>query len=436
MKLGNSIEVSKAELDLFRTPYTQTSIEDAKYDDIQAQASYNTSNVIRFDIPGESAHYINLAETEIHIIGRISLKKDPNTGIEITNLVGPVNNFLSSLISKVNISINNKPVEMSNDAYPIRSYMENLLSYNKQEKVSSLVGDIFIKDKPSLFNILELKKTDLIPELNTGFILRREKFLKNNSVQMQGRLHCDLFNLDHLMVPLVSLQVVLTKSSPVYYLMGVDADKYIFNYEECFLRIKRQIVSPSVMAAHAEISEHSTFKYPLKRVTIRPFVIPSTSVKFLISPIITGIMPRRVICGFLKTTAFDGDALENPFNFENFGITSLILKLNSQSVPHNGLILDFSNSRYLDGYRSLAKICKELDITYDEYKNGYALFCFDLNPDISSSEHYSLLKDGSLEIEIKRAKPSDQSITLIVYTENDNILEINRIREPSFDYQI
>ena len=53
-----------------------------------------------------------------------------------------------------------------------------------------------------------------------------------------------------------------------------------------------------------------------------------------------------------------------------------------------------------------------------------------LNPDISSSEHYSLLKDGSLEIEIKRAKPSDQSITLIVYT------EINRIREPSFDYQI
>jgi hypothetical protein len=96
MKLGNSIEVSKAELDIFRTPYTQTSIEDAQYDDIQAQASYNTSNVIRFDIPGESAHYLNLGETELHIVGTISSKKDRKIGITDTIKVGPVNNFFSS----------------------------------------------------------------------------------------------------------------------------------------------------------------------------------------------------------------------------------------------------------------------------------------------------------------------------------------------------
>ena len=77
-----------------------------------------------------------------------------------------------------------------------------------------------------------------------------------------------------------------------------------------------------------------------------------------------------------------------------------------------------------------------MDISYQEYKNGFTFFCFDLNPDISSSEHYSLLKDGSLDLEINRLKPSSESIKLIVYTENDNILEINRLREPSFDYQI
>jgi hypothetical protein len=326
---------------------------------------------------------------------------------------------------------------MSNDAYPTRSYLENLLSLSKEEKRSSLVGDIFVKDDSDLFNsvAIETDETNKIL-VNKGFLILRKKFLNNKAVEMQGKLHCDLFNLDHLMASLVSLQITLEKSAPGYYLMGEEADNYIFNYDECFLRVKRQTISASVMVAHAAVSEETTFKYPLKRVIIGPFVIPTTSTKFKISPICTGIMPRRVICGFLKTTAYDGDVLENPFNFQNFGITSIILKLNSQPVPHSGLKMNFEQDRYLDGHRSLSKISKDLDITFEEFKKGYALFCFDLNPDITSSVHYSLLKDGSLEIEIKREKPSTESITLIIYTENDNILEINRLREPSFDYQI
>ena len=435
MKIGNSIEVSKSELDIFRIPYTQTSIEDAHFDDIQAHASFMTSNIIRFDIPGESVHYLNLSESEIHIVGTIALKKDLSKGFDEKSQVGPVNNFLQSLISQANISINNKPVEISNDSYPIRSYLENLLSYNKQEKVSALEGDLFCKDEANCFNDFSIDiSTD--SKTNKGFLSRRKRFLNNKAVQMQGKLHCDLFNLDHFMVSSVSVQISLTKSAPCYYLLGADAESYVFNYEECFLRVKRQTISSSVMAAHASISEEATFKYPIKRVILKPFVIPSSSTKFIISPICKGIMPRRVICAFLKTTAYDGDILENPFNFQNFGITSLILKLNSQSVPHSGLKMNFEEDRYLDAYRSIAKISKDLDISYQEYKNGFTFFCFDLNPDISSSEHYSLLKDGSLDLEINRLKPSSESITLIVYTENDNILEINRLREPSFDYQI
>jgi len=436
MKIGHSVECSKSELDIFSVPPTQTSIEDGQYDDIPAHASFMTSNTIRFDIPGESIHYINLNETEIHVVGTISKKKDPTTGYTTSSKVGPVNNFLHSLFSQVNISINNQPVEISNDSYQIRSYLENLLSYNSMEKVCMLEGDIFNKDDFKCFNSTALAKSDTILT-NNGFILRRKKFLNNKSVQMQGKLHCDLFNLSHYMVNSVAISLTLTKSSPSYYLMGDDALDYNFNYEECFLRIRRQTISPSVMAAHATIAEEATFKYPLKRVILKPFVIPTSSTKFTISPICKGIMPTRLICGFLKTTAYDGDISENPFNFQNFGITSLILKFNSKSVPiSNGLKFDFENDKYLDGYRSIVKICRDLDITYEEYKNGYTLFCFDLNPDICSCEHFSLLKDGTLDLELIRKTPGSESITLIIYTENTNNLEINRIRQASFDYQI
>ena len=57
---------------------------------------------------------------------------------------------------------------------------------------------------------------------------------------MQGKLHCDLFNLSHYMVNSVAISLTLTKSSPSYYLMGDDALDYNFNYEECFLRIRNK----------------------------------------------------------------------------------------------------------------------------------------------------------------------------------------------------
>jgi hypothetical protein len=93
LKLNKSSECSKSELDLFYVPPTQTAIEEGVYDDIQPHSSFNTSDVIRFDIVGDSAHFLNLAETEIHIIGRI-IQRGCDLGIEAKTKLAPVNNFL------------------------------------------------------------------------------------------------------------------------------------------------------------------------------------------------------------------------------------------------------------------------------------------------------------------------------------------------------
>ena len=74
LKIGESEECSKSELDLFYVPPTQTAIEEGFYDDIEPHDSYATADNIRFDIPGDSLHFLNLAETEIDIQGRIIIK--------------------------------------------------------------------------------------------------------------------------------------------------------------------------------------------------------------------------------------------------------------------------------------------------------------------------------------------------------------------------
>ena len=80
LKIGQSSECSKSELDLFYVPPTQTAIEEGNFDDIQPHSSFNSSDVIRFDIPGDSVHFLNLAQTELHITGRILQKKVENVG--------------------------------------------------------------------------------------------------------------------------------------------------------------------------------------------------------------------------------------------------------------------------------------------------------------------------------------------------------------------
>lgn len=435
MQMGGSEPCSKNELDLFTIPPTQTVIEEGFFDDIPAHNSFKTSNVIRFDIEGDTRHYLNLSETELHVKGRLCDISNPDNFVELkaTDATGPINNFFHSLFSQIEIDINNKSVENTNTTYAFRAYIRNLLGYNESQKKSALYGECFSKDGPGSFNSLELKTNEAH---NSGFLTRRARFIGKSSVELQGKLDCDLFYLNHLIVNSVSFQIKITKNNSNFYLMGNNSGKFAFVFDEVFLRIKRQVISPSVMAALTKVSEQTPFKYPLKRTILKPFVIPFASNKFSLT-ICKGIMPRRALFFFIKTTAFDGSINENPFYFENFGVNSLNLKINSKSLPNtNGIILDYPHDNYLEGYKSLVKLIPDLDISYSEFKNGYAIYAFDLNPDVASSEHYSLLRDGVMELDVKLSEKQNNSITLMAFLEYDNVIEINKYRQLSFDYLV
>ena len=65
---------------------------------------------------------------------------------------------------------------------------------------------------------------------------------------------------------------------------------------------------------------------------------------------------------------------------------------------------------------------------------GYALFAFDLTPDMDTDDHYALIKHGNLRLDIEFAKPLDNTISILVYAEFDNVIEITQDRHIAFDY--
>ena len=62
-------------------------------------------------------------------------------------------------------------------------------------------------------------------------------------------------------------------------------------------------------------------------------------------------------------------------------------------------------------------------------------FAFDLTPQLNSSDDvFELIKNGNILLELHFAEATPRTLTVIVFAEHDNLLEIDRERHVAFDY--
>jgi hypothetical protein len=106
---------------------------------------------------------------------------DDDTALDGGADVGPVNLWMHSLISDVNVSLNEKLVSPPISLYPYRAYIETLLSYGPAAKESQLTGVMWYKDTPG--------HQDKTTAANKGFTSRKSLTAQSKSVQMMGKLH-------------------------------------------------------------------------------------------------------------------------------------------------------------------------------------------------------------------------------------------------------
>ena len=462
--MNNIDECAKSELDLFSVPPTQTSVIESSWDCIYPHPNFKNATQIRFDIAGSNSHYLNLAETELHMKCSIT---GGTGGIGATDKISVVNNFMHSLFEQVQVYINNTPVENTNKLYQYKAYLENLLCYGKEAKETLLYNEGWVKDSAGKFDNLNFpvgdyeRKTIVTQDAskvvtittdndyNEGFFLRHQRFCEKKSVQLCGKLHCDIFNTNRYMLNNVNIQIVLLKANPPFYLLAAENDKtapqLTCTIDDIYLKVRRCTISPSIMLAHAMALEKTTAKYPIKRVLMKDIVIPYKACKFVLQGVHTGIMPTRIVFGFLNNSAASGQFKFNPFNFQHYKLTQILVKVANQLIPYQKSlnfeyadVHKYGKSTAIEGYNSLFKNIREApnDITFDDYCQGNTLYAFDLTPDQCSSHHYSLLKEGSLDIELGFSTEIKDSTSILFYMEFDNIIEITKERNVIFDFKI
>ncbi|KFM62900.1 hypothetical protein X975_04584, partial [Stegodyphus mimosarum] len=149
----DSPDFAKSELDLFSLPPTQTVIEKGQWVEFHPLANVSEGSPVEFNVSGSGDDYLDLSQTQLYV--KVIILKNDVKPITAESKVGPVNRFLHSIFSQVDISLNEKLVFTSNNTYPYRAMIEKLLNHGLDTKTSQLSSELFFKDTGEHMNVFD-----------------------------------------------------------------------------------------------------------------------------------------------------------------------------------------------------------------------------------------------------------------------------------------
>jgi hypothetical protein len=387
-------------------------------------------------VNGSGQDYIDLANTQLFVRAKITQNNGENIGN--AHHVAPVNLLMHSLFSEVDLKINDTLVTSTNNTYAYRAYIETSLSYGIAAKKSQLTAAMYYKDNA---NSMDEGNPHAENAGNKALVKRHAFFDTSRPVDMIGCIHSDLFFQDKYLPSDCGIRVRLVRNKDAFCLMSSQPNSlYKIHILDCKLYIRKVKLSPSVFLAHAKAFEQSNAKYPIRRVICKTFTVPAGNLDCSQENLFAGQLPTRLVIGCVDNDAFNGSYGKNPFNFKHFNLTQIKVYLDGQQQHIKPLETNYAANQFVNAYMSLysgtGKQQKDEGnfIERSEYSGGYALYAFDLTPDMAEEGHFNLAKEGSVRVDLKFSAALPNTINIIAYAEFENVIEIDRNRNVIFDY--
>ena len=447
----HSQDCGKSELELFDIPSTQTSIEDSRYEPCYPLTSLDRGGPVELKYRGGDDEYLDLNDTYLYVRARIldekgeELKATERVGegaeardqIPDKSVVFPVNYFLNSCFTQVEVFLNNKTVGSTNTLYPYRAYLETMLTYSPDSKKHQLVASLFHQDQGTM----DAVDVEAAEPSNKGAKQRFDRCKFSKHFECVGRLHSEIFHQQKLLLSKVSLLVKLHRADRQFVLMSKLADqKYTISLDVVRLEVSVKKIASHVREAHEARLLTTNAKYPLRKVEMK-FYSRGAHMNDLSEPnLVSGILPKRIILGLVSTEAFNGQKKKNPFNFQNYNLNYLAVRKNGQSSPYEPFNLDYGDNQYVMAYFSLLRSTRLMKANHSNaiqplkgFKDGFALYGFDLTPDNTDGGNLNLLREGTISVDVRLKTPATESITIICYLEYDTIMEIDSNRNIHYE---
>ena len=431
------------EFDIFGVPPTQlTVLSDTQTEHRPISTITNSQSPIEFVIHTGLDEYINLGKSELYLCLQISLSKtnmakDQKITTDDWKTICPVNYLMNSFFKQIKVEIGQTPVTSPSVNYAYVAYLDTLLNTPPENKRTHMETAFWYRDKTgNMDGINENRSLKIRP---TGSNLEN-----GCELEMYGNLHLDLGSQPKSLIGGVTLNIAFYPNEPKFYLMY---DKLLIpkvNITDIRLFIHRSKLSPQVVIAHNRALANTNARYFITRREVKTFIIQKDQINGYLNNVENGVLPRRIFIGLVSNEAFNGSGNLNPFNFKNYSLNHVCCYYSDKQIPTRPYTPDFSNKKYNREYFGLFEALNQtrvqtlLDITKEEFLNGFTIFGFNLAPDLSDgcskSGYTAPLERANLRIELKFSHPLIETVSAIVFCEYDNLIEIQNNREALKDF--
>ncbi|MEO1263988.1 MAG: hypothetical protein AAFZ15_34600 [Bacteroidota bacterium] len=430
--LEESVLATVDQLNLFQTPVIQSAIERSSILEFRPTTQLNSTSdcPIRFFLGGDSRHYLDISRTRLHV--KAKLVRADGSQIEKSEIAAPVNQLLQSLWSSIELKISGKTVCMTtNGTYPYVAYFQTLLKQSDATKSSQLCTQMYFKENGGVL-------MDENPEVNLGFVRRKQLFEESAIVSMEGPLAVDFWSTNRFLLCNTSVDLTLFRSRPEFVVQAKGDENYKISIVDVFLRAHYVIVSPGVISGQAAgLRSGANALFPYVRTECKTFNIASGSRSFRFDNVLNSSYPQRILIAFVRSDSFSGKKELNPFFFHHFDLSQIEVSVDGVSVPGRPISCKFDDKgrdaaegllRLYDciGTSNSQLFSNGLDIT--DFVHGFSIFAFPLNAGDLGNNFLEVMKTGNISVQGVFGSATDKSVTMILYSESTSVIEIDQSR--------
>lgn len=419
----------KSELDLFHDVPVQLGIDSSSFLEIYPLSS-SQSSPLEFVISAND-NYLDLSHSILHI--QVKITKKDGSDLVAADDVAPINYFLNTMFGECSVFLNDKQVA-SQTNYEWHALLETLLFSPKATHECMYRAGLFYKDTHTHHDV-HTKSGN-----NSGYNSRHNLCKLSKVLDLIGPLHFDLATQPKLLINGVNVRIKLDRNKDIFSLMASE-DSFKVSMQSACLFVRKVHVAPSIMIAHEKALENGVAKYPLRRIEVKTYALSSGLQSSTISNAFIGQLPTRIILGLVSNQAFNGHITRNPFKFNHYNLNYLAVLNGGVMIPTKPFQPNFEKSLYARSYLSLFTDLnryhnhQNINISYDAYIGGYSLWALDLTADYASNAaHTSVTKNGNLAIDLKFASPLSETVSLVIYAEYRNVIEIDKSRSVFADF--
>lgn len=438
LKTEDSIPSVTDKLSLFALPPTETGVEKKYYVNYRPVSQLiDDCSPIEFSFNG-ATDLVDLKETELHV--RAKIVNSTGAPVKEEECVAPANLLLHSMFEKVDLNIQGKSMTHAMGGYPYMSYFKTMRCLGADNNHMEAIGfklDSQDMDASGLMPLEDPSDPNGKRKFNIGAAHRGRWFFNGQTFEMQGPLLADVCDLPRYLLNNTEVAIKLFRSRPEFVLSALNPSTgYKLLLEEIYLRVAFVKPTPGVLLGMAKTLEagHKAF-YPYTRTEVRSFNIPENYQDICLDNIFQDIVPSLVMVGLLDSQAKNGSYEKNCFNFQPYDVKEIGLSVDGSYVPSRPLQVDFSNGQnFVGAYKNFMSCLRsnadDVGVDMELYKNGYTLFTFNLQNEGEEDpqKNLSLMKHGSVRLELRFGEKLPHTVSLVVYAEYPSLFTIDKAR--------